>query len=606
MGIGKLRAALIGGFVAFAVVPAAQAQEFTSMFVFGDSLSDSGNLFALTGGTVPTSPPYYQGRFSNGPVWVENLAPALGFDFNPAMDFAVGGAESGTGGLVGVATQIGAFAAAGGTIDPNALVVVWAGGNDYLNNAATTPPEVLIPSVVTNLATAVGTLAALGGRTFLVPNLPDLGTSPGGNASGFAEALGALTEAHNAGLVNAMMGLEGALGARIVVMDVYGMFNDLLADPAAYGISFTAIPCLVPGGATGICDSPEATAATLFWDPIHPSATGHALLGQFANATLFQDFNGARISAVTSFIAPQMLDMVRQGINTRLNGLRAANAFDDPDRGTVPYFSVKVGRGSRNGGAGVAGFNYDLTLFTFGLDRSFGESLIAGVSLTHASGETRADGGLATADFNSTVVAAYASYSEGGWYADLALAGSWEDYDIDRVTLFDPRPLASADSDGNSYYVALDTGLNFNAGNFTFGPAVGMRYLNSDMDSYMETGAAMLNLAVAKQDSSGWIGSVGFQASGVVNDRGLGFMPHLRVAYEKEIEEMKHAAAITTSVGQTRTVSGGTGDDDWVLIGAGFVIQATARVSLSLDYEGAFRGSGDNDHAVVGRLAVAF
>ena len=69
----------------------AQARPFTHLFVFGDSLSDSGNISALTGGLIPASPPYFNGRFSNGPIWVEHLAPALGFAFDSATDFALGG-----------------------------------------------------------------------------------------------------------------------------------------------------------------------------------------------------------------------------------------------------------------------------------------------------------------------------------------------------------------------------------------------------------------------------------------------------------------------------------------------------------------------------------
>ena len=59
-----------------AVASTASAQSYARLVVFGDSLSDNGNLYAATGGGTPTSPPYYQGRFSNGPVFTE----LLGFD----------------------------------------------------------------------------------------------------------------------------------------------------------------------------------------------------------------------------------------------------------------------------------------------------------------------------------------------------------------------------------------------------------------------------------------------------------------------------------------------------------------------------------------------
>ena len=91
---------LVAGLAAFA-----SASTFTSVIVYGDSLSDNGNLYALTG--QPPAP-YYNGRFSNGPVAVEYLASTLGV---PLSDFAWGGATTGIGnhGDGGTPTSYGAF-----------------------------------------------------------------------------------------------------------------------------------------------------------------------------------------------------------------------------------------------------------------------------------------------------------------------------------------------------------------------------------------------------------------------------------------------------------------------------------------------------------------
>ena len=79
--------------VSLALVPAPTPAQIPSSFsdivVFGDSLSDNGNLFRLTG---QPPPPYFKGRFSNGPVWVERLAAPLGLD--GITDFALGGATT--------------------------------------------------------------------------------------------------------------------------------------------------------------------------------------------------------------------------------------------------------------------------------------------------------------------------------------------------------------------------------------------------------------------------------------------------------------------------------------------------------------------------------
>jgi len=74
-----LRRLVLAAFAFVLSGSAVPAGRINQIVVFGDSLSDSGNLFAATMGTTPP-PPYYQGRFSNGPVWVEDLAGRLGVE----------------------------------------------------------------------------------------------------------------------------------------------------------------------------------------------------------------------------------------------------------------------------------------------------------------------------------------------------------------------------------------------------------------------------------------------------------------------------------------------------------------------------------------------
>ncbi len=77
-----------------ALATIAQAGPFTSIVVYGDSLSDNGNLFKDSGGTQPPDPPYFKGRRSDGPVAVEQLAILFGV---PLLDFAYAGATTGVG-----------------------------------------------------------------------------------------------------------------------------------------------------------------------------------------------------------------------------------------------------------------------------------------------------------------------------------------------------------------------------------------------------------------------------------------------------------------------------------------------------------------------------
>ena len=78
------------------VVARAGSPAFDAIYVFGDSYCDVGNVFLATGGTQPLSPPYYFGRFSNGPIWVEHVASAMGLPMHASLaggtDYAFGGA----------------------------------------------------------------------------------------------------------------------------------------------------------------------------------------------------------------------------------------------------------------------------------------------------------------------------------------------------------------------------------------------------------------------------------------------------------------------------------------------------------------------------------
>ena len=61
-------------FLAACVLSAPVQAQFTEIVAFGDSLTDTGNVYAATNGLVPPPEVYHQGRFSNGLLWVEWLA----------------------------------------------------------------------------------------------------------------------------------------------------------------------------------------------------------------------------------------------------------------------------------------------------------------------------------------------------------------------------------------------------------------------------------------------------------------------------------------------------------------------------------------------------
>ena len=252
---------------------ASPPSSFSGLVVFGDSLSDNGNLFALTGGTVPPAP-YYQGRFSNGPVAVERLASGLGLSGAQFHDLAIAGAQTGTGGQLpgsGMLNQVASFQVSLGNAaaDADALYVVWGGANDLRGGVS-------IGTAIGNLSSIVSTLHTLGARKFLLPNLPDLGLTPEAREAGRSALATFASEAFNTNLSLAY----GALASQwtdetFYYFDAMGAQRALTTGAPGNGLSNVSSRCF-DSRVPSLCATPDSY---LYWDNIHPTAATHQILG---------------------------------------------------------------------------------------------------------------------------------------------------------------------------------------------------------------------------------------------------------------------------------------------------------------------------------------
>lgn len=295
------------------------AGPFSSLVVFGDSLSDTGNLATANAVAnslpVPTLPPigvgfngpYYQdSRLSNGPVWIESLATGLGLSSEaaPALqggnNYAFAGARTGViGSPPGVLAQaVGlwgpGYAPWGLTphlsADPNALYVVVGGGNDMRDARSLytgmTPADVTgraaaAAAAIGNLANTIGYLASMGAKNILISTLPNLGASPEANFLSLQAASSDASVRFNTLIQSALMSEGATLGLHMYLLDMAGLFDSILANPLSFGITNTSLPC------DGFEFSAGAScAASLFADVLHPSAYAHALIASAALAVL--------------------------------------------------------------------------------------------------------------------------------------------------------------------------------------------------------------------------------------------------------------------------------------------------------------------------------
>jgi outer membrane lipase/esterase len=240
------------------------------LIVFGDSLCDGGNAYALRGDAAFPCPPHWRGRRCDGPVWVEQLAERLGWpplrhSLAGGTNHAFGGARSGAGlspkGMPNLIEQVAGFLEEAPP-DPEVLVVLRAGANDYLD----APPSPAVGEGVNrHLLGAVERLAAAGLRRFLVPSELPWGFSPI-QLPGLGEAerrgLNALIARQNAALQEALQDLAARRGLVVLQPDFHALFLAVRADPPAYGFTEIGRPVLVlDGEGAGSPGGPAVAAA---------------------------------------------------------------------------------------------------------------------------------------------------------------------------------------------------------------------------------------------------------------------------------------------------------------------------------------------------------
>jgi len=230
----------------------AAASTYDSILAFGDSLS------AITGTNTKTT----DGRWSNGPIWVEYLATSLGVGLT---DMAVEGTSTSM-----LLSQVNSY----GTISSSTLVTVWAGGADLPYLLGKTSPGTTYETAAYNLNSTIEALIGKGASSFVIPNLLNVGVIPNvilnyhdDLPKGFvfpdginkAEAYASWwCQGYNTEIDKYLNILRTAhTDLNFYTYDTYGMLTGMVSDPNAYGFS---------------------NAEAIFYDGFHPSSQTHAYL----------------------------------------------------------------------------------------------------------------------------------------------------------------------------------------------------------------------------------------------------------------------------------------------------------------------------------------
>jgi phospholipase/lecithinase/hemolysin len=294
---------------------AAGQSPYSGIVAFGTSLSDPGNAFVLQGdaGTPPDfmlnpllipSAPYAKGghHFSNGPTWVEQLGRSVGLGGSvhaalstpdpEVTNFAVGAARAYNDGVnFNLTRQVDEFLLrSGGVASSQALYVIEMGSNDIRDSfqvyAGGGNGGPILEAALTSIGANIQRLYAAGARNFLVWTAPNVALTPairslGPAAGGLATML---TQAFNGGLSQVMAQLAFALpGISLERLDAYELLLEIVLDPAAFALTDVKSACVTPGVAPFTCQDADSF---LFWDGIHPTRAGHAILARQAAIVL--------------------------------------------------------------------------------------------------------------------------------------------------------------------------------------------------------------------------------------------------------------------------------------------------------------------------------
>jgi phospholipase/lecithinase/hemolysin len=284
---------------------AAAQSRFSGIVVFGTSLSDPGNAFALLGdaGTPPDftlnallvpASPYAKGghHFSNGATWIEQFAAAQGLSrsvqpafLDPnASNYAVGAARAYEDGVnVNLTRQVDTFLERSRTVaSVQELYVIEMGGNDirdafsvYASGGDGGP---ILAQAIASIAANIQRLYAAGARDFLVWAAPDISLTPAiRSLPPVAQSLAAtLTQVFNVNLAATLAQLSAGLpGSNFARLDAYGLLHAIVASPDSFQLENVTSACITPNAAPFTCRSADTF---LFWDGIHPTTAGHAIL----------------------------------------------------------------------------------------------------------------------------------------------------------------------------------------------------------------------------------------------------------------------------------------------------------------------------------------
>lgn len=593
----------------------AQHRIFTAQYSFGDSLSDNGNLFAVSSRTLPAAP-YFQGRFSNGLVFTELLGRTLVPHTTPGaaqrgdLNFAYGGATAAPGSQVPhLAQQVALYRAQGLPALRTDLFTVLAGANDLFPvlAASTTPSnpaalDAAAASAAASAAGAVQSLVSLGAKNIVAAGLPGIGASPRALAAGATGvALGErATTAFNGDFRARLAAIAAATpDVNIVYVDLAAILARTVSDFRALGYVNVTTAYLAPSAAGGGSGSPDGY---VFWDDIHPTAKTHALLAAIVTEQLNPEIPLGFATGLGR-AALVLQATATDAVEVRTRKLAGSGRARGRIEGFAGYDYLDGGRGPA---IGVPSFEFTGSVATAGVDARAGESLMLGGAVQTGKLDFDAERGSFTlVDSGARVFAVWT-----GSPVSLALdagCGVLSVRDLARVTAFGGLP-ARGKTGGERFGAGVKAMWSLAIGKATLRPWLTLRTERVRLDGFSERDLPALAMSYESQKATTSAGALGVEASipQLLSFRRLRL--DLRGSWHGELISRSRTVAgkLVDNFTLRSALAIEDGDSDGAEFGAAFALALSPALETALGYVTEVRSGDRTGHRVTFTIQSGF
>jgi outer membrane lipase/esterase len=593
----RLAAGSAIGALALGCAGAAMAADapLTSVYVFGDSMSDNGAYAA--------SAPPGAGAFTTNPdlMWDELVTNALKLPtltpHNVAgTNYAEGGARVAVtsplqrGGpditRTPVVTQVDNFFNSGGTLDSHSLVMIVAGGNDVFATLANGPAYSAgdiqdLTSAANALAEQLTRIKDAGAGVVITESIPQF-------------------DVYNQLYKRAL----AAAKPNVLFFDLYKLVAQIEADPSRYGIvNTTDQACNVGKIEAYLCTpallvTPNANQTYLFTDSVHFTGAGQQMEAEGVLSVLL----APTLIGQLSYVAQGAGQTQAEVLAAQIDDLRAAAPGTWTTFGAISADSVRI-----NSAPQQIGLGSEVAAANLGVAYAQSPTAMLGAALTFSTtdGDFGGDGGGFQAKTVGLGVFGRQRWGRLTGWAEADYAHT-DFNDVDRRIDIGHAVLDEVGSTGGERFaVAAGGSADLVAGSIRITPKVALRYDHGRIAGYSEQGDDATRLTFGSQKLETLVASVGLRLSPASAD--MRFRPYVEVGYNDDLlDRDRQLLVVPNGAPVTWTTPIFKADGSYLTYGAGLTTQVAGRVELTAGVQGFGDRGGLNSTAAFLGLRSAF